>query len=195
MQFLHQRAPVILSWKTGGLLLGLVFLAAVVWVKPIGVAMQFAILDRILWDVVDPQTVVAAPDAKSGYSSPNAYLNKSGGKYAKSVTNFINYSFVLVLALVAGGGSLALLRGGVSREQWIRPEIWRVNFYDAPWKGYLVAFVSDFIVLYGALGRLLYVRTHDERHDAKRHLRLYLFMQERFSRAYPTAILLFRRED
>lgn len=108
------------------------------------------IFEGILWDVVDPQTVVASPDAKSGYSSPNAYLNKSGGKCAKFVANPINHSFVFVLALVAGAALSALLRGGVSREQRIMRKIWRVNFYDAPWKRYLVAFVSDFIVLYGA---------------------------------------------
>ncbi len=84
------------------MLLGLVFLAAVLFVKPSGVSTQFVIFDGILWDAVSPQTVVEEPGAKSGYASPNAYLNKSGGKYAKSVANPLNYSFVFVLALVAG---------------------------------------------------------------------------------------------
>ena len=38
-----------LSWKTGGLALGLVFFAAVLLVKPIGVSTQFVILDGILY--------------------------------------------------------------------------------------------------------------------------------------------------
>ena len=69
----------ILPWRLGGLALGLVFLAAVVLVKPIGVSTQFVIFDGILWDAVNPAVVVESVDAKSGYASPNAYLDKSGG--------------------------------------------------------------------------------------------------------------------
>ena len=48
-------------------------------------------------------------DSKTGYTSTNEYLAKSGGKYAKSVAHPLNYSFVFVLAMVREAG---LLDGG-----------------------------------------------------------------------------------
>ncbi|MEO1159860.1 MAG: hypothetical protein AAFW74_05285 [Pseudomonadota bacterium] len=46
-----------LTWKLGGLALGLVYFAAELPVKPIGVSMQFGILDGTLWNAVNPETV------------------------------------------------------------------------------------------------------------------------------------------
>ena len=89
-----------MNWKAGGLLLGLVFFLAVLLVKPIGVSTQFVILDGILGDVVNTELVT---QTEEGYTSTNAYLAKSGGKYAKSVANPLNYSFVFVLAMALGG--------------------------------------------------------------------------------------------
>lgn len=184
----------ILSWQKGGLLLGLVFLAAVLLVKPIGVSTQFVILDGIVWDAIDSQVVVESPETKSGYASPNAYLNKSGGKYAKSVANPINYSFVFVLALMAGAAVSALLRGGVSRENRTMPAIWRSNFGDSPWKRYLAAFISGFIVLYGA--RLAGGCTSGHMMSGMMQTAIsgYLFTAGAFLAGVPVAILLFRKE-
>ena len=65
-----------LNWKVGGLLLGLVFFAAVLLVKPIGVSTQFVILDGIVADAVSGAKVKStapltesAPPPKS-ISSP-----------------------------------------------------------------------------------------------------------------------------
>lgn len=88
-----------MSWRQGGIALGLVFLMAVVLVKPIGVSTQFVILDGIVWNAIDPSVIVKSPEAKHGFESPNAYLDKSGGKYAKAVANPLNYGFVFVIAL------------------------------------------------------------------------------------------------
>ena len=77
----------VLNWKLGGLLLGGVFFLAVLLVKPIGVSTQFVILDGILWDAANPDIVVVDETAKSGYSSPNAYLNKSGGNMPRVSPN------------------------------------------------------------------------------------------------------------
>jgi hypothetical protein len=93
--------------------LGLVFFAAVALVKPIGVSTQFVVLDGILWDAADPNVVVPSEEAKHGYASPNAYLDKSGGKYAAEIANPLNYSFILVIAMMAGAAISAILRGGV----------------------------------------------------------------------------------
>ena len=90
-----------LNWFTGGIALGLAFLLAVWVVKPIGVSTQFVILDGIVWDLVSDDVVKEDPKTKSGYASSNAYLNKSGGKYAKNVANPANYSFIFVLSMIS----------------------------------------------------------------------------------------------
>jgi uncharacterized membrane protein YedE/YeeE len=140
----------VLSWKSGGLLLGIIFFAAVMLVKPIGVSTQFVIFDGILWNAVDTSVVVKSDTAKKGYASPNAYLNKSGGKYAKNVANPVNYSFVFVLAMVAGAALSALLRGGVAPKERAMPSVWRKRFGDGTAKRYLAAFIAGVVVLYGA---------------------------------------------
>ena len=117
-----------LDWKLGGLALGLVFFLAVLLVKPIGVSTQFVILDGIVWDAVQPNVVTQTAE---GYTSTNAYLAKSGGKYAKSVANPINYSFIFVLAMLIGGAASAWQRGGIGRAERNIPSLWRANFGTA----------------------------------------------------------------
>ncbi len=140
----------VLSWKAGGVLLGIVFFAAVMLVKPIGVSTQFVIFDGILWSAVDSTVVQKSETAKKGYASSNAYLNKSGGKYAKNVANPINYSFVFVLAMIGGATLSALLRGGVGRQERQMPVVWREKFGDGVGRRYLVTFLSGVVVLFGA---------------------------------------------
>ncbi|MBU2532705.1 MAG: hypothetical protein KKB37_08190 [Alphaproteobacteria bacterium] len=132
----------ILSWKTGGLLFGAVFFAAVLLVKPIGVSTQFVILDGILWDAIDPNVVVPSAETKSGFTSPNAYLDKSGGSIAKSVANPLNYSFVFVVAMMAGALISAVLRSGNAPGENTMPAIWRANFGSSTVKRYIVAFLG-----------------------------------------------------
>lgn len=185
----------VVSWKTGGLLLGLVFFAAVLFVKPIGVSTQFVILDGILWDAIDPEAVVEQATAKSGYASPNAYLNKSGGKYAKAVANPLNYGFVFVLAIVAGAALSAWLRGGVEKIDRTMPKIWRANFGGDPWKRYVTAFIGGFVVLYGA--RLAGGCTSGHMMSGMMQTAVsgYLFSAGVFLAGIPAAIMLFRKED
>lgn len=183
-----------LSWKAGALALGTVFFAAVLLVKPIGVSTQFVIFDGILWDAVNPEVVVPSPDAKSGYASPNAYLDKSGGKYAKNVANPLNYSFVFVLAMMAGAAISARLRGGVAREERQMPAVWRDNFGDQPWKRYLAATLAGFVVLYGA--RLAGGCTSGHMMSGLMQTAVsgYIFTAGVFLAGIPLAIYLFRKE-
>jgi hypothetical protein len=81
----------ILSWQSGGVLLGIVFFAAVLLIKPIGVSAQFIIFDGLLWSAADGGPVVPAD---GGWTTSNAYL----AKYAKNVANRLNYSVVFVIA-------------------------------------------------------------------------------------------------
>jgi uncharacterized protein len=183
-----------LNWKMGGLLLGAVFFAAVLLVKPIGVSTQFVILDGILWNAVEPGVVVESAEAKSGYASPNAYLNKSGGKYAKSVANPLNYGFVFVIAMVLGAALSAALRGGVPAAERHMPAVWRANFGDSVLKRYAAAFLAGFIVLYGA--RLAGGCTSGHMMSGMMQTAVsgYIFAAGAFLAGIPIALYLFRKE-
>lgn len=183
-----------LNWKLGGLLLGAVFFAAVLLVKPIGVSTQFVILDGIVWDAVAPDTVTVSEEAKSGYTSTNEYLAKSGGKYAKSVAEPLNYSFIFVIAMAVGAAVSSMLRGGLTTEERSAPRIWRDNFGDAPATRYAAAFVAGFIVLFGA--RLAGGCTSGHMMSGMMQTAVsgFLFAAGAFAVGIPVAMLLYPRE-
>ncbi|NQV98372.1 MAG: YeeE/YedE family protein [Rhodospirillales bacterium] len=182
------------SSAVGGLVLGLVFFAAVLLVQPIGVSTQFVIFDGILWDAVDPDAVVESADAKSGYASPNAYLNKSGGKYAKDVANPLNYGFVFVVAMLIGAAISAKLRGGVPTGERTMPAVWRANYGDNPWKRYLWTFIAGFIVLYGARLAGGCTSGHMMSGMIQTATSGYIFTIGAFLSGIPLAIYLFKKE-
>lgn len=183
----------VLNWKAGGVLLGVVFFLAVLLVKPIGVSTQFVIFDGILWDVVVQETVVVNPEAKSGYSSPNAYLNKSGGKYAKNIANPLNYSFVFVVAMIVGAAISAMLRGGVSREEREMPEVWRANFGNSTTKRYVWVFFAGFIVLFGARLAGGCTSGHMMSGMMQTSISGYIFTAGAFLAAFPIALMMFKK--
>lgn len=180
-----------LNWKTGGLLLGIVFFAAVVLVKPIGVSTQFVILDGIVADLVDPDLVTKTED---GFTSTNAYLAKSHGKYAKAVSNPLNYGFIFVLAMALGAFASSRLRGGIKPQDRSVPAIWRANFGDTPLKRYAVAFLGGFIVLYGARLAGGCTSGHMMSGVMQTSLSGYIFAIGAFAAAIPTARLFYRKE-
>lgn len=180
-----------LNWKIGGLLLGLVFFAAVLLVKPIGVSTQFVILDGIIGDAVSADLVTQTED---GYASTNAYLNKSDGKYAKSVANPLNYSFVFVLAMVLGGMISVMARGGLDRAERRVPALWRANFGENPMVRYGGAFLGGFVVLYGA--RLAGGCTSGHMMSGMMQTAVsgYIFAAAAFAAAIPVSLILFKKE-
>jgi uncharacterized membrane protein YedE/YeeE len=167
-----------MNWKAGGLLLGLVFFLAVLLVKPIGVSTQFVILDGILGDAVNAELVT---QTDAGYTSTNAYLAKSNGKYAKSVANPLNYSFVFVLAMALGGFVSMRLRGGL-------------NGLEGPALRYAATFLGGFIVLYGA--RLAGGCTSGHMMSGMMQTALsgYIFAAGAFAAAIPVSLILFKKE-
>jgi uncharacterized membrane protein YedE/YeeE len=183
----------ILNWRSGGVLLGTVFFLAVLLVKPIGVSTQFVIFDGILWDAISPDVVVIDENAKTGYASPNAYLNKSGGKYAKNVANPINYSFIFVLAMIVGAAISGLLRGGVSKEEKQMPEVWRKNFGDSTTKRYAATFFAGFIVLFGARLAGGCTSGHMMSGMMQTSLSGYIFTAGAFLAAFPIALMMFKK--
>jgi uncharacterized membrane protein YedE/YeeE len=180
----------VLSWLKGGLALGAVFFIAVALIEPIGVSTQFVVFDGILWDAVNDSAVVAAPEAKSGFKSPNAYLDK----YANSVAKPLNYGFVFVLAVMAGAGLSALLRGGVPAAERTMPQVWRANYGDSPWKRYAASFLAGLLVLYGARLAGGCTSGHMMSGIMQTSVSGYLFVLGAFAVGIPLAILLFRKE-
>jgi len=179
-----------LNWKIGGLLLGAVFFAAVLLVKPIGVSTQFVILDGIVADVVNSEFITQTEDGK--YTSTNAYMAKSSGKYAKSASNPINYSFIFVLAMMAGAFASSMARGGVSQAERSAPAIWRANYGDTPMKRYAVAFVGGFVVLYGARLAGGCTSGHMMSGMMQTSLSGYIFAAGAFAAAIPVAMMMYK---
>ncbi len=180
-----------LDWRVGGLALGLVFFLAVLLAKPIGVSTQFVILDGILWNAVDGSVVTQTED---GFTSSNAYLAKSGGKYAKAVANPVNYGFVFVLAMLVGGAVSVWLRGGVEKADRRIPVLWRANFGESAAKRYTMAFAGGFIVLYGARLAGGCTSGHMMSGMLQTSLSGYIFAAGAFAAAVPTALVLYRKE-
>lgn len=181
----------VLNWKTGGVLLGFVFFLAVLLVKPIGVSTQFVILDGIIGDAVNTELVTKTEE---GYTSTNAYLAKSGGKYAKSVANPLNYSFIFVLAMMAGAFLSTKARGGLSKDERTMPAIWRANFGDSAAKRYAVAFIGGFIVLYGARLAGGCTSGHMMSGMMQTSLSGYIFAAGAFAAGVPVAMMMYKKE-
>ena len=144
-----------LNWKLSGALLACTFLLSAFLVKPIGVSTHFVIVDGIIANSVKSDLTSKNVFSKSGYSSSNSYLNKSGGKYAKSVNHPLSYGLVFVLFMALGGfiGKYKSLNFNLreAREQSNQvPEFHIANFGNTKSKRYLICFLGGVIVLYGA---------------------------------------------
>lgn len=183
-----------LDWLRGGIALGFTFLLAVALVAPIGVSTQFVIFDGIVLDRIHPDFITPDPTAASGYASPNAYLNASGGKYAKHVAEPMNYSFVFVIAIVIGA-ALSRLTGGpqASKPDQTSPAVWRRRFGTAALPRYALAFAAGFVVLYGA--RLAGGCTSGHMMSGMMQTAVsgYLFSAAAFGAAIPTAMLVYQQ--
>lgn len=183
-----------LSWFKGGLLLGASFLLAVALVKPIGVSTQFVIADGIIWNLFSDTIVQEDPGSKTGYSSSNAYLDKSDGKYAKNVANPINYSFIFVIATIAGAFISSKSGGPIPTERDRRaPQVWRQRFGEDPFLRYVTVFFSGIIVLFGARLAGGCTSGHMMSGMMQTSLSGYLFALGAFAAAVPAAILVYKR--
>ncbi len=181
------------NWKIGGIALGLVFLLAVTLVKPIGVSTQFVILDGIAWNFLSDEVVVENSSAKSGYSSSNAYLNKSGGKYAKNIAKPLNYSFIFALAMIVGGFIARKLQSSKDdKETMIVPDVWKESFGDSLSKRYLTTFVGGMLVLFGARLAGGCTSGHMMSGMMQTSLSGYLFAIGTFAVAVPVAVFMYK---
>ncbi len=184
-----------LNWFKGGIVLGLVFLFAVFLVKPIGVSTQFVILDGIIWNIFSDDLIQETADSKTGYSSKNAYLNKSGGKYAKNVANPLNYSFIFVLSIILGAFLSAKSKGpSPTKLDRVAPEVWRNKFGEQGFKRYLASFVGGMLVLFGARLAGGCTSGHMMSGMMQTSISGYMFALGAFLAAVPIAVIMFGRK-
>ncbi|HIQ16318.1 MAG TPA: hypothetical protein EYH38_12270 [Leucothrix sp.] len=189
-KFIFQRQW---NWVASGIAIGFIFLMAVFLVKPIGVSTQFVILDGIVWDAVDDDVVVKDEKAKKGYSSPNAYLNKSGGKYAKNVAKPVNYSFIFVVAMLAGGLFASLLQASPTDKKSLKsPQVWRDKYGHSLSKHFFASFLGGVLVLFGARLAGGCTSGHMISGMMQTSISGYLFAVGAFIIAVPVAIIMYR---
>lgn len=185
----------VLPWMLGGTLLAVAFLSAVLFVKPIGVSTQFVIADAIVWDQINPDIIQKDTNSKTGYTSSNAYLAKSGGKYAANTANPFNYSFVFVLAMMAGAFLSSKFAGDKpqSTTEKAMPEVWADHKGTDVRKRYVWAFIAGFTVLFGA--RLAGGCTSGHMMSGMMQTALsgYLFALGAFATAIPLAIIFYKK--
>lgn len=181
------------NWKIGGVALGLIFFIAVALVKPIGVSTQFVILDGIVAKIFNSEIVIQDKTSKSGYSSPNPYLNKSGGKYAKSVVKPWGYSFIFVLSMIIGGllGRFFIRPKGKKPFERV-PEHHRRRFGNTPVFRYFLAFLGGVLVLWGSRMAGGCTSGHMMSGIMQTAVSGYLFAFAVFTVAVPAAIILYK---
>ena len=183
------------NWLTAGIALGAVFFIAVMLVKPVGVSTQFVILDGVAWNMFSDDIIVGDKTAKSGYTSSNAYLNKSGGKYAKNVAHPLNYSFIFVLAMIAGGFIASRLSDPpMGKGDRAAPKVWRDRFGDSPGKRYAYAFIGGAVGLFGARLAGGCTSGHMMSGMMQTSLSGYLFAMGTFLTAIPFAIWFYSKK-
>ena len=183
------------NWKASSVALALCFLLAVMLVKPIGVSTQFVIFDGIVWDFFDNEFVKPVYDSESTYTSKNAYINKNAGKYARSIAEPLNYSFVFVLSMIAGGFLAKLLTKERQNNKVNNiPDVWVDRFGTSSVKRYTACFIGGLLVLFGA--RLAGGCTSGHMMSGMMQTALsgYLFTVAVFMVAVPCALLIYARK-
>jgi uncharacterized membrane protein YedE/YeeE len=191
----HWRSLMYWNWKVGGAILGLTFFLAVALVKPIGVSTQFVIVDGIVADAVNPDLVQSDDRAKSGFRSTNAYLDKSGGKYAKAVANPVSYGLVFVVCMILGGLLGQLVTRNHPDHFWESrlPAVHLQRFGGGRALRYLLSFLGGIIVLLGARLAGGCTSGHMMSGIMQTSVSGYVFAVIAFLAAIPTAVLVYRR--
>lgn len=181
------------NWKTGGIVLGLVFFLAPLIIKPIGVSTQFAVADGIVMKILKPGYVKADSEAESGYTSTNPYLASSGGELAKDVAHPLNYGYLFVLFMFVGGfiGRLFTLKKFKLDQV---PPFHSERFGPSPGRRYFYAFLGGVIVLFGARLAGGCTSGHMMSGIMQTAISGFAFLISAFIIAVPLAILLYRKK-
>ncbi|MDN3651333.1 YeeE/YedE thiosulfate transporter family protein [Thalassotalea ponticola] len=177
-----------LSWKQGAVALAAVFVLALVLVKPIGVSTQFVIIDGLIAKVFQPELVTQDSSTQTGYTSSNEYLAKSGGKYAQSVAQPLNYGLIFVLSMIVGGF--------IASRSHQEPEIPKAHakcYGTNPWSRYAMTFIGGFIALFGARLASGCTSGHMMSGMMQTSISGYVFALAAFITAIPVAMLVYNK--
>lgn len=140
-----------IDWIKKALILGSVFFLAAFLVKPVGVSTQFSVLSGMIHSTIQRDVITEDDTRESGYSSTNAYYDKSDGKLAKSIKNPLNYDFVFVLAIPLGGFlGYQLTKKRKKEPEEIKETCELQQSKNRFLKTYGPAFAGGFLLLYGA---------------------------------------------
>lgn len=194
-----------LTWKTGGVALGLVFFAAVWLAKPVGISTEFAVAGGIVWDALQPGLV-------DGATSTNDYFAAKEGSIAKSIdAPLSSYGIWFAVATALGGLSSHLLRRAArkngtepdpytgeavkvptGRDHHI-PEVWRARFGDNLPLRLGTSFLGGVLVLYGARLADGCTSGHMMSGMMQTSISGYIFAVAAFGMAVPAAYLIYRK--
>ncbi|MCO8145547.1 YeeE/YedE family protein [Rhodovulum tesquicola] len=178
----------VLNWKIGGPLLGVVFFLAVLLVQPIGVSTQFVVIDGVLWERNAPGLITQGPNG--GWTSTYPYF----AKYAKDIANPVNYSVIFVAAMMGGALLSAVAFGRIPLRERFSPALWSANFRTG-WIGrWVLSFLGGVIVLYGARMAGGCTSGHMMSGMMQTAVSGYLFAFGAFLTAFPTARMLLKKE-
>lgn len=194
-----------LTWKTGGILLGLVFFAAVWLAKPIGISTEFAMTTGILWDAVQPDLV-------EGATSTNDYFAAKDGSIAKAIdAPLASYGTWFAVSTLLGGLVSHLLRRARHRDgtepdpytgepvavpagrDHHLPQVWRERFGTSMPLRLGASFLGGVLVLYGARLADGCTSGHMMSGMMQSSISGYIFAVAAFGIAVPAALLIYRK--
>lgn len=189
-----------MSWQRGGLLMGLVFFAAVLLSKPVGISTEFVVVGGLIWDAFSPTLI-------DGAASTNAYLASSKGAIAKDIANpLAAYGLYFMVATIVGGLVSSLLRRrrgaghDVTTDQdapaastgGYVPTVWAERFGTSRARRLLATFVGGIVVLYGARLAGGCTSGHMMSGMMQTSVSGYLFALGAFGAAVPLSLALYR---
>lgn len=122
----------VMPWWAGGLAIGVILTVATGLVQPIGVSMQYVVLDGVWLHAVVPDLASASP-----------YLAQTVGHWTLAT-----YEFFFVLGIPLGAFLAALATGRFSSR--LVPQEWAERFGRSPVKRLVWSFVGGFVLLFGA---------------------------------------------
>lgn len=183
-----------LSWLKGSILLGLTFVLAFVIMKPIGVSTEYVVIDGIYEYKMHPELIVKDENSPSGYSSKNAYLNKSGGSLAKHVREPKYYGLIFVLSIILGG---FIGRWTNKKSTAIKqiPDFHKATFGENPLLRYSLVFLGGVLMLIGARLAGGCTSGHMMSGIMQTSVSGYFFALVVFTTAIPTALLIYRKKE
>lgn len=188
------------TWKVGGLLLGLVFFAAVWLAKPVGISTEFVVTVGLIWDAINPALV-------DGATSANAYLATSDGTMAEAISNpLASYGLYFAVATLVGGLISHLLRRrsaeGTEKDPYTGeqvpvaadvPETSTSRFGSSVSVRMAVSFGGGVLVLYGARLAGGCTSGHMMSGMMQTSISGYVFALGAFGVAVPLAYMLYRK--